>query len=98
MAKAASSPKANAAATSLAAHYTVRMPDPASHNFQVEIELAGVADGVSYRALPAWTPGSYKVRDFARNVSSFRARDSRGEALSTSSTSSAGALPTAARA
>lgn len=77
MAKAASSPKANAAATSLAAHYTVRMPDPASHNFQVEIELSGMADGVTL-ALPAWTPGSYKVRDFARNVSGFRARDSRG--------------------
>lgn len=61
----------------LTAHYTVRMPHPASHNFEVEISLSGLHGDVTL-AFPAWTPGSYKVRDFAKNVSSFKARDSRG--------------------
>jgi predicted metalloprotease with PDZ domain len=61
-----------------AAHYTVRMPHPASHNFEVEVELSCVQGDVVL-AFPAWTPGSYKIRDFARNVSAFCAHDDRGE-------------------
>lgn len=65
-------------AAALAAHYTVRMPHPASHNFEVEIALSGLHGDVTL-AFPAWTPGSYKVRDFAKNVSAFKARDGRGD-------------------
>ncbi len=73
----AASRRQNSASTALAVHYTVRMPHPASHNFEVEIAVSG-APGEVTLALPAWTPGSYKIRDFAKNVSSFRAQDSRG--------------------
>src|SRR5205085_1287857 len=31
--------------------------------------------------MPAWTPGSYKVRDFARHVQDFSASDGRGRPL-----------------
>jgi predicted metalloprotease with PDZ domain len=62
----------------MVAHYTVRMPQPASHNFEVEIELSGLHGDVTL-AFPAWTPGSYKVRDFTKNVSAFKAGDARGD-------------------
>ncbi|MCC6574807.1 MAG: M61 family metallopeptidase [Planctomycetes bacterium] len=54
-------------------HYTVAMPHPASHTFHVGVVVSGAKDDVTL-AFPAWTPGSYKVRDFAKNVSGFRAR------------------------
>lgn len=54
-------------------HYTLSMPDPNSHLFHVKMELRG-APGTSVDfVMPAWTPGSYKVRDFAKNVQDFSA-------------------------
>jgi predicted metalloprotease with PDZ domain len=53
--------------------YTLSMPDPNSHLFHVRMEVKGApADAVDL-VMPAWTPGSYKVRDFAKNVQDFRA-------------------------
>jgi predicted metalloprotease with PDZ domain len=57
--------------------YTVSMPDPASHTFHVEIAVP--ADCVL--AFPAWTPGSYKIREFGKNVSAFTAHGGRFELL-----------------
>ncbi|MBI3858061.1 MAG: M61 family peptidase, partial [Planctomycetes bacterium] len=53
--------------------YTVTMPDPNSHLFHVKIEVRGAPEGATDFVMPAWTPGSYKVRDFAKNVQDFRA-------------------------
>ncbi|MEO0973552.1 MAG: peptidase M61, partial [Pseudomonadota bacterium] len=48
--------------------YTLRIADPHAHLFEVELTLASPdAEGQALR-LPAWIPGSYMVRDFARHV------------------------------
>lgn len=60
--------------------YVVSMADPSSHTFKVQITLAGVADHCSL-AFPAWTPGSYKLREFGKNVSSFKAHGAKVELL-----------------
>ncbi|MEZ5993154.1 MAG: PDZ domain-containing protein [Planctomycetota bacterium] len=60
--------------------YVVSMPDPASHTFKVEVTLAGAADHCTL-AFPAWTPGSYKLREFGKNVSSFKATGAKFEML-----------------
>ena len=53
--------------------YTLSMPDPGSHLFRVRVEARDVpGDRVDF-VLPAWTPGSYKIRDYARNVQDFGA-------------------------
>ena len=45
--------------------YTVTTPSPGTHRLHVRAELpAGCADLV----FPSWTPGSYLMREFARNV------------------------------
>ncbi len=54
-------------------HYTVGMPDPATHLFEVTIDLDGVEGDSVDLVMPVWTPGSYKVRDYARNVQEFEA-------------------------
>ncbi len=58
-------------------HYTVSMPRPNTHYFEVRIEVPG-AEACSKRGklglvMPVWTPGSYLVREFSRNVLEVRA-------------------------
>ncbi len=54
-------------------HYVVSMPKPTTHLFEVTIELQGLEGDFVDLVLPVWTPGSYKVRDYARNVQDFDA-------------------------
>lgn len=63
-----------------ALRYTVSMPDPASHTFEVEVAVRGVGDSCVL-AFPAWTPGSYKIREFGKNVSAFKATGAKVELL-----------------
>lgn len=71
------------AAAALAAElrYTLSMPAPHTHYFEVEAELSGVKKNYIDFTLPVWAPGSYLVREFAKNVESFTATDKSGKAL-----------------
>jgi predicted metalloprotease with PDZ domain len=51
--------------------YRVTMPMPQSHLFWVDLTIDDVDSGEVLLRLPAWTPGSYLVRDFARHVERF---------------------------
>jgi predicted metalloprotease with PDZ domain len=53
--------------------YRVVPSDPAGHLFTVECTLADPDPSGQVFRLPAWTPGSYLIRDFARHVVSCRA-------------------------
>jgi predicted metalloprotease with PDZ domain len=53
--------------------YTVSMLRPKSHLLDVSLDLSGLAGASFELALPAWTPGSYRIRDYARNVQEFSA-------------------------
>jgi predicted metalloprotease with PDZ domain len=61
--------------------YTVAMPAPHSHLFHVTIALDGLAGDSVELVLPAWTPGSYMVREYARHLQAFAAESERGDAL-----------------
>jgi predicted metalloprotease with PDZ domain len=54
--------------------YRVRIPEPHTHLVAVELEAAGV-HGPASLVMPSWTPGSYLLREFARNVVQFEATD-----------------------
>lgn len=59
--------------------YSLRMDKPESHYFRVEITIPieGVRNRKKIRfVMPVWTPGSYLVREFSRNVIDFNAFDS----------------------
>ncbi|MBI2932651.1 MAG: M61 family metallopeptidase [Planctomycetes bacterium] len=53
--------------------YTLSMPEPQTHLFHVAIDLRGAKGSAVDLVMPVWTPGSYVVRDFARNVQDFDA-------------------------
>ena len=61
--------------------YRLRMPEPHTHLLHVELEVEGVHDAASL-AMPSWTPGSYLMREFPRNVQGFEATDGAGAPLS----------------
>lgn len=60
--------------------FTVSMPDPSSHTFVVDAKVSGVS-GDAILAFPAWTPGSYKIREFGKNVSRFAVKGGSFELL-----------------
>lgn len=54
--------------------YRLRLPDPRTHLVAVEMEVADV-HGPASLVMPSWTPGSYLMREFPRNVVQFEAAD-----------------------
>ena len=51
-----------------AIHYSIEASDPNAHLFHVTVTVDEPdPDGQIFR-LPAWIPGSYMIREFARNI------------------------------
>jgi predicted metalloprotease with PDZ domain len=61
-------------------HYHILPLDPKAHLFQVTLTLA-TAQGEQTFSLPAWLPGSYMIRDFARNIITINAFDGNDQAV-----------------
>ncbi len=49
-------------------HYQVQPVSPQAHLFEVVLRIAQPAPEGQVLTLPAWIPGSYMIRDFARNI------------------------------
>jgi predicted metalloprotease with PDZ domain len=60
--------------------YTVEVRDPASKLFHVTAEFPAAGDELVV-SLPAWTPGSYDIENYARNVREFAASGAGDRAL-----------------
>jgi len=60
--------------------YTVRQAQPAAHRFEVDCRIADPDPQGQVVSLPAWVPGSYMIRDYARHVVSLEAQAG-GEAV-----------------
>lgn len=56
-----------------AVQYTIVPIDLAGHLFHVTVTVANPAPEGQQFALPAWIPGSYMIREFARNIVRIRA-------------------------
>jgi len=53
--------------------YTITSNDCAAHLFDVTLTIAAPAADGQIVSLPAWIPGSYMIREFARNIVGIRA-------------------------
>jgi predicted metalloprotease with PDZ domain len=60
--------KKSSSAHRLAFHYQVAMPNPESHLFEVTFTITGWQSTQLDLKMPAWTPGSYLVREYVRHV------------------------------
>ena len=63
-------------------HFTVSMTKPWTHLLEVEMDVkwAQMPDALELK-MPVWTPGSYLVREYARHVQDFAAKDKTGRPL-----------------
>jgi len=61
--------------------YTVEMQLPWTQIFQISINLEEFNEESLTLVMPAWTPGSYLIRDFARHVRRFTVTGENGSAL-----------------
>ena len=59
------------------------MPRPHTHLFEVDVAITHATNGPQEERLimPVWTPGSYLVREFERNVQDFAASSATGQPL-----------------
>lgn len=53
--------------------YRLSTPEPHTHYFHVTLELEGVTESTLRLKMPVWTPGSYLVREFSRNIPRLKA-------------------------
>ncbi len=58
--------------------YRVRPTSPEAHLFTVDLSIARPPEGEMILSMPAWIPGSYMIRDFARNIVAIEAQDAAG--------------------
>ncbi len=64
------------AQAAIKAHYTVSFPEPQTHYAEVKLVLSGLTKKkVLDLKMPVWTPGSYLVREFSKNVESFSSKE-----------------------
>jgi predicted metalloprotease with PDZ domain len=58
--------------------HRVSMGDPHTHYFTVELRVDGWSEDVLPLQMPVWTPGSYLVREYSRQVQDFTATSASG--------------------
>lgn len=61
--------------------YRVAMPVPASHLFEVEMDIDGVRGASLPLQLPVWSTGRYARFDFAKNVQDLKITTAKGRTL-----------------
>ncbi|WP_233169067.1 M61 family metallopeptidase [Hymenobacter sp. BT523] len=61
--------------------YSLSMPAPQTHYFEVKMDLGGFPAEYTDVKMPVWAPGSYLVREYSKNVEGFQARTAGGQAL-----------------
>jgi predicted metalloprotease with PDZ domain len=61
--------------------FTVSMEKPETHYYHVVFRCSGLGgDSLDFK-MPSWTPGYYRIMDYARNLLNFRAADGAGSPL-----------------
>jgi predicted metalloprotease with PDZ domain len=62
--------------------YSLRMPKPQNHYFEVEMKIDDLSGKNIDVKMPTWAPGSYMIREFSKNVNLVKAYNEDGEKLS----------------
>ena len=63
-------------------HYHVNVSCIAGHIFDVNLRIENPDVNGQILTLPAWIPGSYMIRDFAKNIITISAKDDAGQEIS----------------
>src|SRR5262249_51170875 len=61
--------------------YTVSIKNPTSHLYDIEMLIRGLHETSVSVSMPAWSPGIYRIENYARNVQDFRATNTHNQPL-----------------
>jgi predicted metalloprotease with PDZ domain len=61
--------------------YKVELTNPQSHLFEVTLKVKNWKDSTLNLKFPVWTPGSYLIREYAKNLQNFQAKDEQNHCL-----------------
>ncbi len=61
--------------------YTLSIPQPQTHLFQIEVDIQGLDEPEIDLSLPVWSTGYYQILDFPGRVMQFKAQGGQGAAL-----------------
>ncbi len=61
--------------------YRVALPNPSNHLFEVTLQISDWQSEIVTVQMPAWTPGSYLLREYARHLQNFWAQTATGQPL-----------------
>jgi len=61
--------------------FHVSFTEPQAHYADVQMEIGGLKGKYIDLKMPVWTPGSYLIREFAKNVEAFKAYNTSGTSL-----------------
>ncbi len=63
--------------------YEIAMPQPQSHLFEIKLTVCNWSGELLDLKMPVWTPGSYLVREYSKQLQDFIAVGDRGDRLAT---------------
>ncbi|MFN0276559.1 MAG: M61 family metallopeptidase [Chitinophagales bacterium] len=61
--------------------YHVRMENPSTHYLNIEMQVENVTDDVIQIKTAVWTPGSYLIREYSKNIDAVVAKGKNGNSL-----------------
>lgn len=62
-------------------HFQLSFIEPQAHYVEVTMQINGIVQDFLDLKMPAWTPGSYLIREFAKNIEQVAAHDPDGNPL-----------------
>jgi len=54
-------------------HFEISFPEPQAHYVDVRMDISGIDQDGLELVMPVWTPGSYLIREFSKNIEGFKA-------------------------
>lgn len=66
--------------------YQLSFPQPHTHYIKVVVEVKQAPKGINALKMAAWTPGSYLIREYSKNIEQVKATDFSGKELSVTKT------------
>jgi predicted metalloprotease with PDZ domain len=61
--------------------YSIKVPEPAKHVAEIEVDVPTEKRPTIELMMPVWSPGFYRVQDYAKQVEDLKARSTDGAAL-----------------
>lgn len=61
--------------------YQLHFEKPNTHLLSVTLKVAGLTSPTADFSLPAWSPGAYRIMDYAKNVQEFSSASANGQSL-----------------